>query len=222
MATSGTYTFNPTVAEILNDALQICGHDLYTPPEPEVMEMAKRTLNVVIQDLNEQSTDVYAIVVTTLETVAGDGEYDLPAGAVGIDGMTINADDKELDIKPLTFAEFAAVRNDDNEGIPAGYYLDKQAGVIHLRSIPNDVYTITYRQTMKYQDAGEDENNVSLQARAAKMLILKTALLMSHKPGFAIADKSAIILDARDAESRYRVFSSGYTRGQVSTSAMVV
>lgn len=222
MATSGTYTFNPTVAEILTDALQICGHDLYNTPEPEVMAVAKRSLDTVIQSLNDQSTDVYAIVETTLATVAGDGEYDLPAGAVGIDGMTINADDEELDIKPLTFAQFAGVRADSTEGIPAGYYLDKQAGVIHLRSIPNDVYTITYRQLMRYQDAGEDENNVNLQPRAAKMLILQTALMLSYRPGFHIVDKAVIIRDAEIEERKYKVFASGYTRGQVSTSAMVV
>jgi hypothetical protein len=222
MTTSGTNTFNPNRSEVVRDALEMCGHDTYEAIDAAVAESAHRTLNMMLKSLNANKTDVNVLVRTTFDTIAGDEDYE--TDALGIDGMTIAVNCNDYAVTPMTEPQYNAKVNKQSSGRPEQFYHDKQSGMVYLYPSPDAVYTVTYGKIRQYEDMTDDEQTFDLPSSAIKMLTLGLAFYLSFKQGFSVSaeKQDRIGREFQIAERHYLVANSKYTKGQTSTSCMVV
>lgn len=222
MPTSGTYTWGANRAQVRQDALEMVGGNVSGETNAAVNASADSSLNALIKALNANKTDVHVIVATTLNTVANDGTYQLDAGVIGIDGAYVSVGGSDYSLQPITKDQFYAKANKSTVGRPSEFYHDIQAGTLYLYPVPDAVYSVTYGKISQYQDMTDDEQTFDFPASAMEMLTFGLAHRLSIKRGYDIASQESLRQNFRDAEKRYIVSSYAYTKGEKSTSTMVV
>lgn len=218
--TPTTDDYAPNRAEVVKDALEMCGFDVAEDPEPSVLASAHRTLNSLIKALNVNGTDVNVIVRSTLETEAGQDSYDLTAK--GIDGAHVAVDGNDYLMSPLTKWQYDAKLNKQSSGRPCEFYHDKQAGKLYLWPCPDSAYTIHYGKIRQYVAMTDDEQTFDFPSSAIEMLTFGLAHRYSFKAGLTVTDKAQLEDQFLKAERRYIVANSSYTKGQRAATCMVV
>lgn len=217
MTTSGTDIFAPNRAEIIQDALEMCGRDA---SEPETVASANRTLNALIKALNVNHTDVNVKVRTSFNTVAADGAY--PVDALAIDGMIVFSSGDDSPVIPLTQAQYDSITNKAAAGRPSRFYHDKQSGTVYLFPVPDAVYAVTYGRVRQYEDMTDDEQTFDFPSSAVEMLTFGLAHRYSFKAGLDLGSQQLLEAQFEQARKRYIVANSAYTAGQRASSCMVV
>jgi len=220
MTTSGTTAYAPNRAQVIQDALEMCGADVYGENDPAVIESAGRSLNTLIKALNAGKTDVNVIVRATFDTVAGTANY--ATDALGIDGMTVNAAGGDTPVMPMTKQQYDAKVDKTAQGRPDSFYHDKQSGLVYLHPVPDTVYEAAYGKVRQYQDIDEPEQTFDFPSSAMEMLTFGLAHRYSFKAGLDAGKQDRLQAQFIMAEKRYLVANSAYTKGQRSTSCMVV
>lgn len=217
MTASGTDIFAPNRAEIIQDALEMCGRD---SSDPETVSSANRTLNALIKALNVNHTDVNVKVRTSFDTVAADGTYTVEA--LAIDGMIVSSTGDDSPVVPLTQAQYNSITNKAAVGRPSRFCHDKQSGTIYLFPIPDAVYTVTYGRVRQYQDMTDDEQTFDFPSSAMEMLTFGLAHRYSFKAGLDLGSQQMLEAQFEQARKRYLVANSAYTAGQRASTCMVV
>lgn len=220
MTTSGTTAYAPNRAQVIQDALEMCGSDVYGENDPAVFASAGRSLNTLIKALNANKTDVNVIVRTTFDTVAGTGSY--ATDALGVDGMTVNAAGGDSVVSPITKQQYDAKVDKTAQGRPSHFYHDKQAGLIYLHPVPDAVYEVVYGKVRQYQDIDEPEQTFDFPSSAIEMLTFGLAHRYGFKSGMDAGTRQDLERQFIIAEKKYLVANSAYTKGQRATSCMVV
>lgn len=222
MATSGTYAYAPNRAQIRQDAFEMVGGDAYGEGDAAIVASADSSLNALIKALNVNKIDVHVIVKSTIETVNGTASYALPTGAIGIDSAYVTVNENGYPLKPLTKEQYYGKGLKAATGRPSEFYHDRQANLVYFYPVPDSAYTVTYGKISQYQDVTDDEQTFDFPASAMEMLTFGLAHRLAIK-----RQRSASIIQTLKAEfelakSRYTVANYDYTKGQTSTSAMVV
>lgn len=222
MATSGTYTFAPNRAALKKDVAEIVFTDRNAALDSTLSESIESSLNALIKSLNVNKTDINVIIRTNLITVAGQAAYDLSTEVIGIDGALVSVGANDYLIRPLTKAQYDSRINKASTGRPEYFYHDKQAKKLYLVNTPDAIYTVTYGLIRMYQDMTDDDQTFDFPVSAIRMLTYGTAYDMAVKA--KREDSLIMILDNefKRLEREYLVANSGYTKGQVSSSVMVV
>lgn len=83
MATSNTYTFNMTVMELIEDAIQQCGLPS-SAISAEIIRIALRQLNLLQQELVNRGVNLWALSRELLPLYPGQREYTLPERTVDL------------------------------------------------------------------------------------------------------------------------------------------
>jgi len=223
MATSGTYSWAPNRAQVKQDALEMVGGDVYGETDAAVNASADSSLNGLIKALNVNKTDIQVIVKSTIETVNGTASYALPTGAIGVDSVYITVNENGYPLTPLTKDQYYGKGLKAATGRPSEFYHDRQANLVYLYPVPDSAYTVTYGKISQFQDMTEDEQNFDFPAAAIEMLTFGLAHRLSMKrSGMAISEKDSLEKQFEKAKRRYEVGNYDYTKGQTSTSSMVV
>jgi hypothetical protein len=220
MTTSGTYTFSPNRADVIEDALQMLGTDVSGTDDSAIITSAGRTLNALIKALNANKTDVNVLVQTVIATVAGDRDY--ATDAIGVDGAYVSVNGSDFIMRPLTKAQYDAKNNKLSLGRPKEFYHDRQAGMLYLYPAPDAIYSVTYGKIRMYQDVNDSEETFDFPSSAIEMLTFGLAHRYSFKFGTDAGTQDRLEAQFLKAERKYLVANSGYTKGQTSTSTMVV
>lgn len=216
MTTSGTYTYAPNRAEVIADALEKCGREV----DVDTSVTASRNLNALIKALNTNKTDVNVIVRTDLATVAGQESY--ATDALGVDGAYLAMTGDNAPLRPISAQQYNAKVNKQTSGRPSEFYHDHQAGLLYLWPVPDSAYTVNYGKVRQYQDMTDDEQTFDFPASAIEMLTFGTAHRMSFNFGLDAGAQDRLEAQFLKAERRYIAANMAYTKGQTSTSCMVV
>lgn len=212
--------YAPNRAEVVKDALEMCGYDVAEDPEPAVLASAHRTLNSLIKALNVNGTDVNVIVRSTFSTVAGQASYDLIAR--GVDGAHVAVDGNDYLLRPITKWQYDAKVNKQSSGRPCELYHDRQAGKLYLWPCPDSAYTVHYGKIRQYVAMTDDEQTFDFPSSAIEMLTFGLAHRYSFKAQLSATDKAQLEDQFLKAERRYIVANSGYIKGQRAATCMVV
>lgn len=217
----GSGDYAPNRAQILQDAMEICGYE-FNSADPDAIESASRTLNSLIKALNTNGTDVNVIVRTVLPLVAGTAAYSIDAR--GIDGAYLGVNGNDSPVFPLTSAQYFAKTNKATQGRPTHFYHDKQSGLLYLHPVPDSAYNLTYGRIREYAANLDQESAFDFPASAMEMLTFGLAHRLSFKQGFSLpaGEQDRVGATFAMAEKRYIVANSAYTKGQITSSCMVV
>ena len=151
MATSGTYTFNPSLGELTLYAYNLVGIR-NTALLQEHLEAARMAANLMLARWSNQGVNLWAVDLITTPLVSGTATYPVDANTVMIlDAyMAITNAGQEIDriILPVSRTEYASYPNKEQEGFPTVYWFDRLLSpTITLWPVPN---TTTGPQELKY------------------------------------------------------------------------
>lgn len=159
MASTGTYAYSPAFSSLVLTAfsrLQIRRTEITA----EHMADADQECNLVQVDMSNRLPNLWRRELYEQELTAEDGEYTLPARMMAIQAAYLTKDDGDTTsdtiIWPLSGAEYAALPNKDQTGIPTSYFYNRQTTpTITLWPVPDDTFTYTLKLAIfsQIQDA---------------------------------------------------------------------
>mgnify|MGYP003677166617 FL=1 len=182
MASSGTNTFNLSVDELILEAYERCG---VTTPTGYQLRSARRSLNLLLQDLGNRDVHLFKRAQTTFNTVESDETYVLDAAILDVMDMHIlsgGSNGSEISMARYTQSEYAGLPNKSTEARPSHYYLDRErdAATLYLYPSPDAVYTINYFAYNRIQDVGDYTNTLDVPARFLPAVTTGLAFMLSE------------------------------------------
>lgn len=159
MARSGTYSFDPQVAELVDEAFERAGVDP-SAPGTNMLAAARRSLRFMLS--SEWSTFGFnQWQIHEGQEVMTDGKADfyLPPGAVDVWNVMLRRADRDTEMYGISRDEYATLTDKAKEGRPSRYFLDKATGRPRMfiwECGTNTTDIIVYQYLRQMQDvAGE-------------------------------------------------------------------
>lgn len=128
MATSGTYTFNPSLGELTLYAYNLCGVR-NTALLQEHMESSRMATNMMLARWSNQGVNLWCVDLVSVPLVQGQSVYPVDQSTVMIlDAyMAITNTGQEIDriIMPISRTEYASYPNKTQQGFTTVFWYDR-------------------------------------------------------------------------------------------------
>ena len=128
MATSNTYTFNPSLGEIVIYSYNLIGIR-GTALLQEHMEAARMASNMLCARWSNQGVNLWAVDLVTTPLVTGTATYAVDGNTVMILDAYVQNDDSGANIDriilPVSRTEYASYPNKEQQGFPTVYWFDR-------------------------------------------------------------------------------------------------
>jgi len=151
MATSGTYTFNPSLGELTLYAYNLIGVR-NTAVLQEHMEAARMATNMMLARWSNQGVNLWAVDLISVPLVQGQATYNVDANTVMILDAYMEIDNGQSQpidriIMPVSRTEYASYPNKEQQGFTTTYWFDRLLSpTITLWPVPDG----TSAQFLKY------------------------------------------------------------------------
>jgi hypothetical protein len=189
MATSGTYTFNLDLSDIMEEAYDLCGSELRTGYD---FRGAKRALNLVFLEWQNKGLNLWSVEQATASITSGTNTYAAESSAVEIVDAFIRTDAGDVNsqfdqtLTRISRTEYQHQSNKLTQSKPTQFYVDKGASSINivLWSTPDDseTYTLVYDYIQRIEDTGNvATNNADVPARYLPCLTYALAYNLACK-----------------------------------------
>lgn len=158
MATSGTYTFNPSLGELTLYAYQLIGLRP-TSLLQEHFVAAQTATNLMFTRWSNQGVNLWQMQFTTVSLVQGQQTYSVNSNVVVIlDAyITIGTAPDAIDrvILPISRTEYMSYPNKSQQGFPTTFWFNRQLSpTVTLWPVPDGTQTsLTYSAAVRIQDA---------------------------------------------------------------------
>lgn len=128
MATTGTYSFDPQLSEIFDEAFERAGVDPSTVGTT-MIQSARRSLRFM---LNSEWAALghrqWSIRQGTEQMSAGKTDFYLPAGGIDILSAVLRRSGRDTEMYPISRDEYLTIVDKDHQGRPDRFFVDKQVG----------------------------------------------------------------------------------------------
>ena len=151
MATSGTYTYNPSLGELTLFAYNLAGVR-NTALVQEHMEAARMAANLMLANWSNRGVNLWAVDLVTVPLVTGQSTYNVDGNTVMmLDAYMViddgNADPIDRIILPISRTEYASYPNKEQQGFTTIFWFDRLiAPTVTLWPVPDG----TSAQYLKY------------------------------------------------------------------------
>ena len=159
MTTSGTYTFNPALGEIVLYAYNLIGIR-NTAILQEHMQSARMAANMLLSRFSNQGVNLWAVDLVTVPLVQGVATYSVDANTVVMLDTyieTVNGSSQPIDrlILPISRTEYASYPNKEQQGFSTTYWFDRLLSpTVTLWPVPDGTTTsLKYYRVRQIQDA---------------------------------------------------------------------
>lgn len=160
MATSGTYTFNPSLGELTLYAYNLIGVR-NTAVLQEHMEAARMATNMMLSRWANQGVNLWAVDLQTVALVQGQATYSVPSNTVVmLDAYMVidNGSAPPIDriILPVSRTEYASYPNKEQEGFTTTFWFDRLLSpTVTLWPVPDgsSAQYLKYYRVRQIQDA---------------------------------------------------------------------
>lgn len=160
MTTSGTYTFNPSLGELVIYAFNLCGLR-GTSVLQEHMQSARMASNMLLSRWANQGVNLWKVDLVTVALVTGQATYTVDANTVVmLDAYVTNDQTGEnIDriIMPVSRTEYASYPNKEQQGFPTVFWFDRLLSpTVTLWPVPNvdnGPSTLNYYRVTQIQDS---------------------------------------------------------------------
>jgi hypothetical protein len=159
MTTSGTYTFNPALGEIVLYAYNLIGVR-NTAVLQEHMQSARMAANMLLSRWGNLGVNLWAVDLVTVPLVQGQATYNVDANTVVMLDTyieTVNGSSQPIDrlILPISRTEYASYPNKEQQGFSTTYWFDRLLSpTVTLWPVPDGTTTsLKYYRVRQIQDA---------------------------------------------------------------------
>lgn len=164
MATSGTYGFDLTLQQIIEEAFDRCGLRASTGYD---FESAKRSLDLLLIEWNNRGTNFWTLDEVSVALVAGTATVSLPTETFDLLEVVIRTgsgtSQVDLPVTRMSMSEYSTIPNKATQGRPVNYWVDKKVDGpdITLWPTPNQAYTLVYWRLTRIEEAGTPGDNTT-------------------------------------------------------------
>lgn len=158
MTSSGTYTFNPAISDLVIEAFERCG--IRGPAlTHEHMLSARMSANLELQTWSNRQVNLWKVELhDDIALVQGDSTYALDADVISVLDVyvrtTVSGVNTDRIMTPMSRTEYANISNKGSEGPPTQYWFERtNAPQINLWLVPNDTYTLRAYVLRRMEDA---------------------------------------------------------------------
>lgn len=188
MTTSGTATWTPDIAEIIEEAYERAGVEVRTGYQ---YKSARRSLNLLMQEWANRGINLWTVEQGTLSLTQGTASYSLPTDTVDLVEHVIRQNDgntssqTDLQIARISLPTYATIPNKLATGRPVQIYIDRQTTtpLVKVWPTPSDnSYALVYWRLRRIEDAGATgSNTVDVPFRFVPALIAGLAYNLALK-----------------------------------------
>ena len=156
MATSGTYTFNPSLGELSLYAYQLIGLRP-TSLLQEHFDVARTATNLIMMRWSNQGVNLWSVSLQNpvVSLVQGQNTYNVPTNTVVILDAYVTVNGIDRLILPISRTEYASYPNKSQQGFPTTFWFNRQLSpYLTLWPVPDSSsYTLQYFSLIQLQDA---------------------------------------------------------------------
>jgi len=180
MATSGTTTFTLDASDIIEEAYERCGKDLRSGYD---VKMAKRSLNLLLQEIQNRHKPLWKEVLTEQALVSGTASYTLDSSTIDISNVVIRRSGIDTSVNLIDQATYQTLPNKSTTGRPSQIYFEKLlTPVIHLYTTPeNSTDTLRFYARTRIEDVGEYDKELDIPINAIPMIVSGLSYYLSIK-----------------------------------------
>jgi hypothetical protein len=160
MATSGTYSFNPSLGQITLYSYNLIGIRP-TSLLQEHMEAARMASNMLLSRWANMGVNLWAVDLVTVPLVTDQATYNVDSNTVTILDAYVQNDDSGANIDriilPISRTEYASYPNKEQQGFPTVFWFDRLISpTVTLWPVPNTdngPQYLKYYRVRQIQDA---------------------------------------------------------------------
>ena len=194
MATSGTKTFQLTIADTIEEAYELAGLELRTGYDAET---ARRSLNIMFADWSNRGINLWTIEQVTTNLTAGTNSYTLNSYDIDIVSAVIRQIDgsstTDLQMTRIGRTEYLNIPDKSSTGRPTQLFLDRQTTpVVNLWPTPDSTYTyrLVANTIQRIDDASASAQDPEIPSRFMPCMASGLAYYIALKRN---PDKSGIL-----------------------------
>ncbi len=228
MAITDTYTFNPDLGEIMEEAFERVGVEFNDAND---IRTARRSLNYIALEWQNKGINLWTIEeATALSMVADTANYTVDINTISILDAIIRTDDgdanlqRDLTCTRMSWTTYSQITNKLSTGRPLQYWFQRtgikggtsggsdQAAQITLWPVPDvsSTYSFVYWRMKRIADMGNDiGNTVQVPDRFIPALTSALAVAIRRKKPTAPSDMQELMmkeaLDWKEASEEDRV-----------------
>tara|TARA_B100002049_G_scaffold234072_1_gene215847 strand:- start:257 stop:949 length:693 start_codon:yes stop_codon:yes gene_type:complete len=189
MATSGTYTFDLDIADVMEEAFERVGRELRSGYD---YKTARRSLNLLMLEWQNRGLNLWTVRNTTEALSAGTTSYSLGSDILDIVEASIRTDAGSVtsqfdqSMTRISVSDYSQLSNKLTQSKPLQYYVEKKpTGItIHIWPSPDgqETYAFAYYYMQRIEDAGSPaSNNMDVPVRFLPSLVSGLAYQLSMK-----------------------------------------
>jgi hypothetical protein len=189
MATSGTYSFNLDLSDILDEAYERAGLELRSGYD---YRTARRSLDLMFLEWQNKGLNLWTVQEGSQTLTAGTGRYALAGDQLDVIEASLRTDDGDADkqsdmtMSRISISQYSHLTNKLTQGRPVQYWIEKDPSAIALNvwPVPDDAvtYKINYYYIQRVEDTGSPaSNNVDIPARFMPCMAAGLAYYISIK-----------------------------------------
>ena len=200
MATSGTYTFNLDLGDIVEEAYERAGLVVRSGYD---YRTARRSLDMLMLEWQNRGLNLWTVQEGTTSITSGTSRYALSADILDIIEAFVRTDagstTQQVDqpLSRISVSQYAHLSNKLTQAKPLQYWLEKDPGAIafNLWPVPddNETYTLVYYYMQRVEDAGAvASNNMDVPSRWLPALVAGLAYHIAIKKP-EVSDRTAML-----------------------------
>jgi hypothetical protein len=189
MATSGTYSFNLDLSDILEEAYERAGLELRSGYD---YRTARRSLDLMFLEWQNKGLNLWTVQEGSQTLTAGTGRYALAGDQLDVIEASLRTDDGDTDkqsdltMSRISISQYSHLTNKLTQGRPIQYWIEKDPDAIALNvwPVPDDAetYKVNYYYIRRVEDTGSPaSNNVDIPARFLPCMAAGLAYYISVK-----------------------------------------
>ena len=189
MASSGTYSFNLDLSDILEEAYERAGLELRSGYD---YRTARRSLDLMFLEWQNKGLNLWTVQEGSQTLTAGTGRYALAGDQLDVIEASLRTDDGDADkqsdltMSRISISQYSHLTNKLTQGRPIQYWIEKDPDAIALNvwPVPDDAqtYKVNYYYIQRVEDTGSPaSNNVDIPARFLPCMAAGLAYYISVK-----------------------------------------
>lgn len=181
MSTSGQSRFELDIADIIDEAFDRIGREARTGYD---LIMARRSLNILFQELMNMGVNLWTIELCELELDAGTGNYVLDYDTSDVlPEAVIRQDGRDVGITRFMREDWLALPNKSIDGRPVNFLIERKrdAPEVTFYPVPDDAYTFVYWRIRYLEDVTAGDETADLPRRFLPAVISGLAYHLANK-----------------------------------------
>lgn len=182
MATSGTYTFNPSADDLLIEAWERCGKTGQVLTG-EVGRSARRSLQMMLVDWQNRGLNLWQVEPVAFTIQAGQEYITTEAATSDVLEVTLRLGVSDILLAPISRDEWVATPNRTQRARSTAYWVERvnPVPVLHFYPLPDQDYAGTYWRVRLPQDVGALGNTLDAPVLWAEALAAGLAAKLAVK-----------------------------------------